>query len=158
MHESGEFPPAFEDDFPDLPIPKLPNENVYIPAVARLRDQIDHATHSLQQEKNELALAKLQFEHEKTIPQNFSHSETCDIIELNIGGKLFTTSRQTIEDGLPGSFLASLVSGRYASLPFVCYVAKMYANACVCVVCMKTNFHLSVHSGGRRDSLETKTV
>ena len=36
-----------------------------------------------------------------------------DLVELNVGGMLFTTSRATLEESQPQSMLAALVSGRH---------------------------------------------
>ena len=36
-----------------------------------------------------------------------------DLVELNVGGALFTTSRATLEESQPHSMLAALVSGRH---------------------------------------------
>ena len=36
-----------------------------------------------------------------------------DLVELNVGGVLFTTNRATLEDSQPHSMLAALVSGRH---------------------------------------------
>ena len=36
-----------------------------------------------------------------------------DLVELNVGGTLFTTNRATLEESQPQSMLAALVSGRH---------------------------------------------
>ena len=36
-----------------------------------------------------------------------------DLVELNVGGALFTTTRATLEESQPQSMLAALVSGRH---------------------------------------------
>ena len=36
-----------------------------------------------------------------------------DLVELNMGGTLFTTNRATLEESQPQSMLAALVSGRH---------------------------------------------
>ena len=40
-------------------------------------------------------------------------SSSSDLVDLNVGGTLFTTSRATLEDGQPQSMLAALVGGRH---------------------------------------------
>ena len=40
-----------------------------------------------------------------------STSSSC--VELNVGGKIFTTSRATLEESQPQSMLAALASGRH---------------------------------------------
>ena len=36
-----------------------------------------------------------------------------DLVDLNVGGMLFTTNRATLEESQPQSMLAALVSGRH---------------------------------------------
>ena len=36
-----------------------------------------------------------------------------DLVELNVGGALFTTSRATLEESQPQCMLAALISGRH---------------------------------------------